>query len=56
MGLLRILTNTLCTLGARPQLPHVTPAADIRQMAISLSFAVTEPSSLSDLTRRIGLG
>src|SRR6476646_6081509 len=24
MGLLRILTNTLCTLGARPQLPHVT--------------------------------
>src|ERR1700750_3011097 len=27
MGLLRILTNTLCTLGARPQLPHVTEAA-----------------------------
>jgi hypothetical protein len=24
MGLLRILTNSLCTLGARPQLPHVT--------------------------------
>ena len=26
MGLLRILTNILCTLGARPQLPHATDA------------------------------
>src|SRR3954464_10127498 len=47
MGLLRILTNSLCTLGARPQLPHVYPdSTGIRIFPLAKRFGVDSTEAM----------
>jgi hypothetical protein len=45
MGLLRILTNSLCTLGARPQLPHVTGTPGVVPEAYAVPGIDNEPKA-----------